>query len=223
MKSLSRLSVVLSLCLAIRAQAQNLTTYRPVPTIGASKARVVGTSTTAGISEHEWSVESPMIGGWMELDSAFLKDPASAKPGKVNAKVEVIVSSRALKSGKTQMDNVMYDALKATAHPKIAYRLTELTLKETPKAPDAPLVFDSKGELAVAGVTNQVAFPVTITRMEKDQLKVAGTVALKMSAFKVVTRPPKIALGLVKTGDDIKISFDWLTAKADGSAESAAK
>ena len=223
MKSLSRLSIGLSLCLALAAQAQNLITYKPVPTPGSSKARVVGTSTTAGISEHEWSVESPIIGGLMELDSNLLKDPASAKPGKVDAKVQVTVPARQLKSGKKQMDDVMHEALKTAQHSRIEYRLTELTLKEAPKTPDAPLVFDAKGDLTVAGVTNQVAFPVTITRLEKDQLKVSGTAPLKMSAFKVVTRPPKIALGLVKTGDDIQVSFDWLTQKSDASTESAAK
>jgi polyisoprenoid-binding protein YceI len=221
---LTRLSIALGLCFAVAAQAQNLTTYKPVPTPGASKARVVGTSTTAGISQHEWSVESPIIGGSMELDAALLKDPASAKPGKVDAKVQVTVPSRALKSNKAKlMDDVMYEALKATQHPRIEYRLTELTLKEPPKAADAPLVFDSKGELAVGGVTNQVSFPVTITRVNNEQLRVAGSVPLKMSSFKVVPRPPRIALGMVKTGDDIKVSFDWLTKKAEGSAESASK
>jgi len=44
------------------------------------------------------------------------------------------------------MDNVMHDALKAQQFPRIQYRLTELVLKETPKAANDPLRFDSKGE-----------------------------------------------------------------------------
>jgi polyisoprenoid-binding protein YceI len=220
--SVSRLLTVASLCLSIAAQAADLTAFKPQP--GASKVTVVGTSTTAGISSHDWSVGTPLITGSMDLDSTLVEDPSKAKPGKVDAKVQVVVPARQLRSAQASklMDDVMHEALKAQQYPRIEFRLTELTLKETPKAADAPIQFESKGELAVAGVTNQIAFPVTISREAGDKLKVSGSASLKMSSYKVTPRPPKLAMGLVKTGDDIKINFEWLVAKEGAKTDSAA-
>src|SRR6185295_14627623 len=103
--------------------------------------------------------------GSMELDSAFLNDPTSAKPGKIAAKAETIIPVRQLKSSSGKaMEDRMYQEMKHQQFPRIEYRLTELTLKETPKSANGPFMFDSKGELSFAGVTNKVSFPVTMTR-----------------------------------------------------------
>jgi hypothetical protein len=61
----------------------------------------------------------------------------------------------------------------------------------------------------VAGVTNQISMPVTLTRVDKNKLKASGSVPLKMSSFKI-KRPG--LLGIVSADDDIVVSFDWLTA-----------
>jgi hypothetical protein len=45
-------------------------------------------------------------------------------------------------------------------------------------------------------------------------LKFSGTTALKMTDFGIQPPAPSLALGLIKTGDDVKITFEWLTAKA---------
>src|SRR5262245_11018147 len=182
--------------------AQDLTRYRAQTT--GSKMKIDGDSTT-----HKWSVECLIVGGFLELDPAFSADPLKAAPGKVNAKASVIVPVLQLKSEKKAMDDVMHEALKAQQFPRIEYRLTELVLKETPKSADAPVQLASKGDLAVAGVTNQISMPVTLTRVDKNKLKASGSVPLKMSSFKI-KRPG--LLGIVSADDDIVVSFDWLTA-----------
>jgi hypothetical protein len=35
---------------------------------------------------------------------------------------------------------------------------------------------------------------------------------MKMTDFKIEPPAPKIALGAIKTGDEITISFEWMTA-----------
>jgi hypothetical protein len=117
------------------------------------------------------------------------------------------------------MDDIMHEKLKQTDQPKILYRLTELTLKQTPKSPDASFVFDTKGELIVAGVTNQISMPVSITPLPGDRLKVVGTVTVKMTDFKIEPPAPKLALGMIKTGDEIKLFFEWLLAKHKPTAD----
>ena len=89
-----------------------------------------------------------------------------------------------------------------------------MTLKEAPKSADAPLVFDSKGELSVAGVTNKIQMPVSMTRVDKNKLKFTGSTAVKMTSFGI--QPPTL-VGILSTGDDVKISFEWLAGKKEES------
>src|ERR1043166_9155680 len=120
---------------ATLASAQSVK-YQAAP---GSKLKMDGTSTV-----HDWTVESSLIGGSLEWDASF---DAAPKAGKVpGAKVESIVLERSLKSGKSSMDAVMQDAMKAEANPKISYKLNELTLKEAPKSATDAMQFESKGD-----------------------------------------------------------------------------
>lgn len=195
-----------ALLLAAALYAADLTKFTAQP---GSKVKIDGTSTV-----HDWTVEGGIIAGAMELDPAFAADPTKAKPGKLDAKVEATIPVRTIKSGKNSMDSIMHGALKQPLHPQIKYRLTELTLKETPKSADAAWEFDSKGELTVAGVTNKVAFPVTMTRTDKT-IKTTGTTSVKMTSFGIQPPAPSVALGLIKTGDDVKLTFEWVTGVAE--------
>jgi polyisoprenoid-binding protein YceI len=198
----ARLALPVLLALPLCA-AENWVRYDALP--AGSKAKVEGTSTI-----HDWTVECRLIAGHVEFDSGFnLDQPA---PGKINAHCVVTIPIRQMKSDNTKMDNVMYEHLKQKAYPIIEYRLTEMTLKEAPKTPDAPFLFETKGELAVAGVTNKVQMPVSLTRVGKDKLKFTGSTSAKMTGFGI--EPPKL-IGILSTGDDVKITFEWLAAKKE--------
>jgi polyisoprenoid-binding protein YceI len=203
---LKQFAVAAALFVIAGAQAQNLTKFAAQP---GSKVRIDGTSTV-----HDWTVEGGIIGGAMEIDSAFVSDPTKAQPGKVPANVSAVIPVRSIKSGKSAMDNIMHGALKQQAHPRIEYRLTELKLKETPKSAEGPFVFDSAGELAVAGVTNKVTFPVTMTRTGTS-MKTTGTTSVKMTQFGIEPPSPKGTFGLIKTGDEVKLTFEWNTGAAE--------
>ncbi len=178
-----------------------------------SKMKIDG---TANIIHTKWEVESKIVGGFLEVGPGFPTEPGQeAKPGKVEAKGETFIPARALKSvenGKPysdKMDDIMYEKLKAQANPRITYKLTELTLKEPAKSKDAPYVFDSKGELQVAGVTNTVSFPVNVQPLGDKKLKVTGTTTVKMSDYKVEKPEVNLVLGKIITGDDVILSFEW--------------
>jgi len=205
-------SAALLLLLAVPLQAaEGWTRFGPKPGLK-SKVRIEGTSTI-----HDWRVESPLVGGYLEVGPNFpLQAGADAKPGKVDARVEAFIPVGSLKSLEkdgtpysTAMDDIMYEKLLKPTQPKILYRLSELTLKEAPKTAGAAMVFDSAGELVVAGVTNKLTMPVTITVSADKKMKITGTVAMKMTAFKIEPPAPKIALGMIKTGDDVKLFFEW--------------
>lgn len=191
---------------------------------GGAKARIEGTSTI-----HDWQMESGTIGGYLEAGPDFPTKPgAEAKPGKVSVKVEAFIPVKSLKSyekdGKPysdKMNEVAWDKLLVDKFPRITYRVTELVLKELPKAKDGAYVFDSTGELVVAGVTNKISMPVNITPMEGNKLHIIGNTKVKMTDFKV--DPPSPTFGvLIKTGDEVKLFFDWIVEEKPAPAAAAA-
>lgn len=185
------------------AAADNIR-YQATP---GSKILIAGTSTV-----HDWTVETGIVGGWIEMDSNFPIDPS--KPSdelKVKPTVSVNVPVRSLKSGKKLMDEIMHDAMKVKDHQTVRYNLTEMTAK--PRKAGEPLKFDAKGDLEVAGVKKPVSFEVTMEPMAENKIKSTGTVDLKMTDFGIKPPAPTVGLGLIKTGDEIKLTFEWYTKR----------
>jgi hypothetical protein len=208
------LVLVLGFVFAVASHAADIIVLNSTPK--GNKIRMEGTSTM-----HDWQVESSMIGGKAEVGPDFpLKPGAVVKPGPVAAKVEVFIPVQQLKSiekdgkpYKAAMDTRMYEEMREKDNKRITYSLTSLTLKETPKAADQPYVFESVGNLCVAGVTNKVTMPVVVTVLEENKVKFAGSITVKMTDFKMV--PPALTVfGIgIKTGDDIKLFFEWVAVK----------
>ena len=202
------------LLLANSLRAENAVRYEAQP--GGSKVKLEGTS-----SIHDWTVNSSAIGGFMEIDSQFdadLKKPNTAP------KVEVSIPIRQLKSTEGRaMDNVMYEAMKQADHPKIEFKLLELTPKSGAQTPGGAAQFDAKGTLTIAGVTRTNTMPVAFEHLDKTKLKVSGTTTVKMTDFGIKPPAPTLAFGLLKTGDDVKITFEWLTAQKSEAAKAPEK
>jgi polyisoprenoid-binding protein YceI len=178
--------------------------YEAQPT--GSKATIAGTSTI-----HDWTMDSGIIGGFLEADPAFpasaLTNPASAKPN-----VQVFMPVRSFKSYTSAMDTVMQDHMNMAKFPRIEYRLMELKPKSAANATGA-LQFDAVGALTISGTTRTNTMPVTIEKNADKKIKVTGSTPLKMTDFGVQPPAPSIlGMPVIKTGDEIKISFEWLTA-----------
>ena len=215
-------TIVLSLLATVSLPAaEQMTTFNAR---SGSKMRIEGTSNI-----HDWQVESPFIAGLLEVGPNFPMEPGQAvTPGKVGAKAEVFITVRSLKSlekdGKPysdKMDEVMWEHMKETENKKIVFHLSELTLKEAATAKDAPYVFEAKGNLAVAGVTNKITMMVNVLPLGEKKLKITGTTNLKMTDYKIEPPAPKIALGMIKTGDDVKLIFEWRLAQPKTPAATA--
>lgn len=172
---------------------------------GGSKATVTGDS-----SIHAWTMETGVIGGFMEVDANFpesaLADAAAAKPV-----VSVYVPVRSLKSGKTTMDERMQDTMSMTNYPKIEYTVIELKPKSKAGA-TGPLQFDAVGILTIVGKPLTNTMPVTIEKQD-GKLKIVGTTAIKLTQFGI--KPPVISLPLlpdISVYDDLKLDFVWTLA-----------
>lgn len=211
MRSLISAGTILlfSLLFSLSAAAAETVTYRAQP---GGKLRIDGTSTI-----HDWTVESSLIGGSLELESNFPLTASATPPpktGQVNAKANVLIRVSSLKSGKPSMDSVMHAAMKEKEYPQITYVLKQLSLKSV-KAGE-PLKFDSVGLLTISGFTRPVEMEVTIEPVEKGRLKVVGQTQLKMTDFGIQPPAPTIGAGLIKTADDVKITFEWLAVERAG-------
>jgi polyisoprenoid-binding protein YceI len=206
----SRIAAIVTAATLMFAAAASAQTVRYEPQPTGSKMKMEGTSTI-----HDWTVESPTIGGFIEADPNFpesaLKDPKSARPD-----VQVFIPVETLKSYAEAMDAVMQDHMNMEKYPRIEYRLTELKPRSAPGAA-GPLKFYAVGALTVSGTTQTVSMPVTIERIDKTKIKVVGSTPLKMTDFDVEPPAPRI-LGMptIKTGDDITISFEWLLEQKPG-------
>jgi polyisoprenoid-binding protein YceI len=185
-----------TLAAAMTVSAQN----RYVATPG-SKVTVEGTSNI-----HDWTVEGQVISGVLELDKDTL---LKAAPGKVNCSVQVKIPVRSLKSGKDKMDEVMQEHMSMDKYPMIDYKLTELTVVKGTAG--GPVECESKGDLTISGVTNKITMPVTITKDGDDKLKIAGKISkLKMTTYNIKPPQPALAMGLIKTGDEVNLAVEWM-------------
>jgi polyisoprenoid-binding protein YceI len=163
-----------------------------------SRVRIEGTS-----SIHDWDMNGSIIGGKIEADAKF------PEAGADKAKVSTVIPVRTLKSYAPKMDQVMQEAMELTKFPRIEYQLVSLKPKSNA---GAKFEFDAVGALTVHGKTLTNTMPVTIEKMDGGKLKITGTTPLKMTDFGVPPPCPALAMGMIKTGDDIKVSIEWLVA-----------
>jgi hypothetical protein len=193
---------LLLLAMLTHAQDAGVVRYKASPF--GSKVKIEGDS-----SVHHWHMTGQIIGGYLEVPAPL--DPSQAAQagvvgGKLNARAEISIPVTSMQSGTEGMDEVMQDAMKATDYPRIRFHLTEMALKE-PHGAGTPLEFSTTGDLMVAGVTNKITMPIRIEEAEKPNLKVTGSVPLKMTDFNV--KPP-ITAGVFRTTNDITVSFEWV-------------
>ena len=193
-------SAALALTIAFQAAAEPVR-YEGQPT--GSKCKMEGTSNMPMHSN--WSMETIIIAGSMEVDESF---PESALTAAAAAKpiAQVSLPVRSFKSGNSVMDSKMQGHMNITKFPKIEYRLIELKPTSPPGSTGA-LKFDAVGALTIVGVTVTNTMPVTIEKKD-GKLRVIGSAPVKMSSHGL---KPYTFL-LVSTGDELKITFDWAMA-----------
>ena len=209
MKNIIQLARVLSAATVIAFAAQTRAESVTYSAKTGSLLKINGTS-----SVHDWEVKTRLIGGKMEWDSSFPLDSLKAELPKLTKtpKVSVIIPVRNIESGKQRMNEVMHGALNAQKHKYARYSLKDIKVAEAKRKAGEPLVFETKGTLSVNGKSAPVSMQITIAKGEGDKLKVSGKTKLKMSQFGITPPAPKIALGLIKTGDEVSVEFNWFVA-----------
>ena len=155
-------------------------------------------------SVHKWKVETKVIGGFLNVDSAAL-----GKTGTPQASGTVIVPVRQLKSGKKRMDEVMHAAMNEPKHKLIKFTITGL---EVTSVKDGVSTCAGSGAIEINGKKQPLNFDVDIAN-KAGQLTVSGMVPIKMTDFGITPPSPKLPTGSIETDPEVKISFDWVVAK----------
>jgi RNA polymerase sigma factor (sigma-70 family) len=185
-----------------------------------SRVRIEGTSNIG-----DWQVESSFVGGSLELGLGFpIGSGQTLQPGPVQAQAEVFIAVRSLKSvdkdGRPysgKMDETLYESLRERQASRIRYRLVEMSFKDATNCNGVlRYEFESRGELVVAGVTNEIAMSVSVLPLRYSELKISGRASLKMMDFQIDPPVPRTALGLIKTGDDVNLLVEWVVAPKKG-------
>jgi polyisoprenoid-binding protein YceI len=122
----------------------------------------------------------------------------------IPAQAYVRIPVRTLKSGKTSMDTLVYQALNLSSYPNIEYHLETLRLTQAPEGANGPWLFDSTGSLVLHGTTNITSFPIVITEAG-GKLNSSGSLSLKLSDYGIKAPEPFL--------DEVRVSFEWITER----------
>jgi len=122
--------------------------------------------------------------------------------GKKVQSLKVDVPVKSIKSNEKLMDTKTYEAFNADKNPTITFQLIDAVIQ---KATAEDIVVAVTGNLTMAGVTKKVSFNTTGKALKAGTFQFTGSVALKMTDFKM--KPPTAMLGMMKVGDAITLKF----------------
>jgi polyisoprenoid-binding protein YceI len=169
----------------LKAQVQ---TYKPS---AESFIEVKGTSTL-----HDWEMRSENI-----ISEVQFKMNEKGHPEDIESLI-FRLNKTSLKSKQSSLDRRAYDALNASKHPEIVFRMNgNSSIQENGDKYKVSL----NGDLVVAGISRQVNITATCLNGDDKKLVCSGTEKLKMTDFQI--DPPVMMLGALKTADEITINY----------------
>lgn len=175
------LLTVIFTSITLQTNAQN--TYN---VNSSSTFEVAGTSTV-----HDWVMKSTEGTGVANLT---IKD---SKIAGINS-LTISLLAESLKSYKSSMDKVAYEALDTETHKNIEY-----VLKSAEKIDDN--TWNLTGIYTIAGVSKEYKTQVKVTS-NKGTFTLQGSNQITFGDFEMT--PPKAALGVVKAGKDLTVIFN---------------
>ncbi len=147
--------------------------------------KVSGTSTL-----HDWEMPSSTATGSMTATET------AAKLTEIKS-LTITMPAESIKSGKKAMDKKAYEAMKTDKHKNVVF-----TLKSASKTGDT---WTLTGTFNIAGTTKQVNLKAKEI-VSNGVYGLNGSYSFKLSDYGIT--PPTAMMGTIKTGDDVKISFN---------------
>jgi len=117
--------------------------------------------------------------------------------------LNVEIPVRSIKSGEKGMDTKTYEAFNEGKFPTISFQLVDASSLQI-NGDDISVTVT--GNLTMAGTTRKISFKTTGKNLKPGAYEFKGSIALKMTDFKM--KPPTAMLGVMKVGDAITLKFD---------------
>lgn len=136
-----------------------------------------------------------------KIDVAVVGEPTAA-PAEVVKSASLTVPVAQLDCGNKTMNEHMRKALKATANPQIAWKMTSYEVQ------GSNVII--AGSLTIAGKENSIELRGTGSS-ENGVLRFKGSKQFKMTEYGV--KPPSLMLGTMKVGDPVTVSFDLVLSE----------
>lgn len=148
--------------------------------------KVSGTS-----SIHDWEMISTKAEGntWITISGNKIT-------GIKNLNVNLQAAS--LKSGKKGMDDNAYKSLNTSKYPKINFELTEVLRITNSNV-------KIRGKLTISGISQFFTFDLAYN-VSNNAIRFTGSFPLTFKQYNI--NPPTAMLGTIKTGNDLRITFD---------------
>ena len=147
--------------------------------------------------------------GKFQIKPSQQKDVLSSDT--MSCEIFVSIPVKSFECGNTDMNEDMYNALKADSFPVIKYELTDKIILSDWKTPESVSTVNTNGTLTIAGISKLIPMPVTIKMLTKDRFQITGSKTLSMHSFHIT--PPTALWGLIKADDRLTVRFELLVNK----------
>ncbi|MDD2943253.1 MAG: YceI family protein [bacterium] len=157
---------------------------------------------------HHWTMESSDLKSELVLTSPVhsVVDLENVQP----EKLVVRIPAESLKSGKGDMDDKAYEALKSDKNPEIIFTLSTLKpIKE--KTTATSVSYQAQGDLQIAGTTKSVSLEATVTPNEDGSLSVVTGTAIDMTEYDM--EPPSAMMGMITADEKVDVKIEGKLAQ----------
>ena len=155
----------------------------------ASTLKVLGTSNL-----HDWHLKGDQKSGDLVFED---KDNGKLK------KVDFVVVSEGLLSGKNSMDKNTYKALKTDDYKNITFHLVKVD-DVVKKSADTYLV-KAEGDLTITNVKKRIPIEFNL-KINPNNVVLTGSKKINMTDYNV--EPPTALFGAITTGEELTIEFN---------------
>lgn len=190
-------SLLLSLLLFLFAFSGSVTAQSAdYELLDKSTMQVDGTS-----SIHDWTADVEEINIDANFNASAFTPESDENPV---TSLTLTVPVEEMESGKGRMNGKMYDALKKDDHPNITFELSTAEISEG--SSESSFTLNTTGTLTIAGVSEEINFPVEGSVTGDGVYTFTGSYELNMEDYDV--DPPSAMFGTIKSGEMVTISFE---------------
>jgi polyisoprenoid-binding protein YceI len=166
----------------------------------------------------DWSCEATALDASVDVaDARASRDPYNGMTQLRRVRVRVPVS--ALKCGRSQMDRIMYKALRADDEPECRQIVGTFDVVENDS--DGEFSLRTLGTLRVAGRENAVRLDVNVEQLPNGTFRAQGALPILMTDYGIT--PPTALLGVIRTENRIVVKFDLRVDHATTIAATASR